>query len=74
MSIAKRIAPAQPTFSDLRASFEQYRRDPPENDFPTFLETLLFDQANGKPATRPSRNAECGRDSARQHLSSTAKH
>lgn len=38
-----RVAPV--TFAELSACFDQFERDTPGNDFPTFLETLLFDHA-----------------------------
>lgn len=44
MRTSKRFNVSHATLSDLSARFEQYEREMPEDSFPTFLETLLFDQ------------------------------
>lgn len=39
-------------YSELNAHFEHYLGDIPEQGFPTFLESLLFDHHSRSPAPR----------------------
>ena len=55
MPNAKRPIADPSSYSVLSARFEGYVRDVPQNGFPTFLESLLFDSEGKDPATRPSR-------------------
>lgn len=54
MSTYKQKAADTPSYAELSARFDQYTREAPDNDLPTFLEALLFDcDGRERPLVEP---------------------
>jgi hypothetical protein len=70
MPNSKQLHAAPVTFAELSACFDQFERDTPGNDFPTFLETLLFDHA----ATACHEGTGCERRPTARPPARTLKH
>lgn len=55
MPAVNRCRAPQSRYVDLSSQYQQYARDVPENGFPTFLESLMFEAAEVNAATQSSR-------------------
>lgn len=69
-----RRAEVTPTlYSELNAHFEHYIGDIPEQGFPTFLESLLFDHQSRSPAPRGRTRSRPSARGRRRNLLVTPK-